>query len=86
MRRRESTEADGRRAPRCTSVSSAPASSCQTWRSAGNDAHTEPTVITPCSSSTSTPTQRASRRIHSTWSREEVGWTGTTSAPTVHRA
>ncbi len=73
MRRIESTVSYGRNSPRALSVSSAPASSCQTCRSEGSCAHTEPTVITLCSSSTTTATQPASRRIHSTWSREEVG-------------
>ncbi|MEY9484569.1 hypothetical protein RKD26_000363 [Streptomyces calvus] len=72
-RRIESTVAVGMYAPRSTSRSSAPASNCQTCRSSGSAVHTEPTVITPCSSSTSTATHPESRRIHSTWSREDVG-------------
>ncbi len=86
IRRSESTVVCGMYVPRSAICASAPESSCQTCRSSGSAAHTVPTVMMPCSSSTTTATQLASRRIHSTCSREDVGCTGTTSAPTAHRA
>ncbi len=73
IRRNESTVVAGTGRPRSTSALSAPVSNCQTWRSRGSEAHTDPTVITPCSSSTSTATESESLRIHSTCSCEDVG-------------
>lgn len=86
IRRSDSTVVYGTGAPRAMRSAKAPASSCQTCRSRGSRAHTVPTVMAPCSSSTTTATQPASRRIHSTCSRAEAGRTGTTSAPTAHSA
>lgn len=73
MRRSESTVASGTSRPASTRWGRDSVSNCQTCRSSGSLAHTEPTVITPGSSSTTTPTQAASRRIHSIWSRDDVG-------------
>lgn len=73
MRRSESTVVVEIARPRSTSPARAPASNCQTWRSDGSDAHAEPTVMMPCSSSTTTATQPASWRIQATCSCDEAG-------------
>lgn len=73
IRRIDSTVVTGTDRPASARSASAPASSCQTCRRDGSVAHTEPTVMMPCSSSTTTATQPASRRIHATCSCEEVG-------------
>lgn len=61
-------------------------SSCQIRENSGSPSHTAATVMAWPSSSTTTAETWVSRRIQRTWSVDDVGYTGTTRAPTVHRA